>query len=56
MIVGTESGTAFISDPVEVAAYNCRFAELEGVAVFDERAVRVFERVADDYRFLPEVT
>lgn len=52
VIVGTESGTAFITDPVEVAAYDRRFAELEAVAVFDDRAVRVFERVADDYRTL----
>lgn len=56
VIVGTESGTAFITDPAELAAYDCRFAELEGVAVFDEHAVRVFQRVADDYRTLPDVT
>jgi transcriptional regulator with XRE-family HTH domain len=53
-IVGTESGTAFITDPVEVAAYDRRFAELEAVAVFDDHAARVFERVAGDYRTLAQ--
>lgn len=52
VIVGTESGTAFITDPVELAAYDRRFAELEQVAVFGDEAARVFERVADDYRNL----
>lgn len=51
-IVGTESGTAFITDPAEVAAYDRRFAELEHVAVFGDEAARVFQRVADDYRDL----
>lgn len=52
VIVGTESGTAFITDPVEVAAYDRRFAEFEQVAVFGDEAARVFERVAGDYRNL----
>ncbi|MGH3853246.1 MAG: helix-turn-helix domain-containing protein [Pseudonocardiaceae bacterium] len=52
VIVGTESGTAFITDPVEVAAYNRRFTEFEHVAVFGDEAAQVFERVADDYRTL----
>ena len=52
VIVGTESGTAFITDSVVVAAYDRRFTELEDVAVFDDHAVRVFKRVADDYRIL----
>jgi transcriptional regulator with XRE-family HTH domain len=34
VIVGTESGTAFITDSVEVDAYDRRFTELEHVAVF----------------------
>lgn len=50
--VGTESGTAFITDPVEVHAYDRRFAELEHVAVFGDQAAQVFQRVADDYRSL----
>ncbi len=52
VIVGTESGTAFITDSVEVAAYDRRFAELEAVAVFGDQAVHVFERVAGEYRAL----
>ncbi len=51
-ILGTESGTAFITDLVEVDAYDRRFTELEHVAVFDNQAARVFQRVADDYRSL----
>lgn len=52
VIVGTESGTAFITDSAEVAAYDRRFAELEQVAVFADQAAQVFTRVADDYRHL----
>ena len=52
VIVGTESGTAFITDPVEVGAHDRRSAELEDVAVFGDQAVDVFERVAEDYRAL----
>jgi hypothetical protein len=52
VIVGTESGTAFITDPVEVRAYHRRFAELEGVAVFGDEAGEVFTRIAGEYRDL----
>ncbi|MGH4024083.1 MAG: helix-turn-helix domain-containing protein [Pseudonocardiaceae bacterium] len=52
VLVGTESGTAFITDPVEVGAYDRRFSEFEQVAVFGDDAARVFERVANDYRLL----
>lgn len=52
VIVGTESGTAFITDAVEVGAYDRRFAELESAAVFGDEAAQVFARVADDYRAL----
>jgi transcriptional regulator with XRE-family HTH domain len=52
VIVGTESGTAFITDTVEVGAYDRRFAELERAAVFGDEAAQVFARVADDYRAL----
>ncbi|MGB6165587.1 MAG: helix-turn-helix transcriptional regulator [Pseudonocardiaceae bacterium] len=52
VIVGTESGTAFITDPVEVAAYDRRFAEFEHVAVFGDEAAQVFERIAGNYRDL----
>lgn len=51
-VVGTESGTAFITDPSEVTAYDRRLAELEQVAVFGDEATQVFTRVADDYRDL----
>lgn len=52
VIVGTESGTAFITDPAELAAYGRRFAELEEAAVFGGHAAQVFTRVAKDYRDL----
>jgi len=54
VIVGTESGTAFITDSVEVDAYHRRFTELEHVAVFGDQAAQVFGRVADDYRTLEQ--
>ncbi|MGH3916981.1 MAG: DUF5753 domain-containing protein [Pseudonocardiaceae bacterium] len=54
VIVGTESGTAFITDSVEVAAYDRRFTEFEHVAVFDDQAAPVFQRVADEYRALAD--
>lgn len=52
MIVGTESGTAFITDTIEVGAYDRRFTQLESAAVFGDEAAQVFARVADDYRAL----
>lgn len=52
VILGTESGTAFIADPVEVATYDRRFAELESVAVFGDEAREVFARIAGEYRGL----
>ena len=52
----TESGTAFITDPIEVGAYDHRFAKLERVAVFGDEARTVFARVADEYRALGEPT
>ena len=54
VLVGTESGTAFITDSVEVGAYDRRFSEFEQVAVFGDDAARVFERVAHDYRLLEQ--
>lgn len=56
VIVGTESGTAFITDPIEVGAYDHRFAKLERAAVFGDEARTVFARVADEYRALGEPT
>lgn len=51
-IVGTEAGTAIITDPVTVSTYDRRFAELEAVALFGAEARDVFARVADEYRAL----
>lgn len=56
VIVGTESGTAFIADPVEVGAYDRRFKGFEHAAVFGDEARAVFARVADDYRALGKST
>lgn len=52
VIVGTESGTAFITDPLLVKTYDRRFAELAAVAAFGDEARAVFERVAREYRSL----
>lgn len=52
VIVGTESGTAFITDPIETAAYDRRFTELQQAAVFGEVAREVFVRVAEEYQGL----
>jgi len=49
-------GTAFITDPIEVGAYDHRFAKLEHAAVFGDEARTVFARVADEYRALREPT
>ena len=56
VIVGTESGTAFIADPAELGAYDRRFKEFEHAAVFGDETRAVFARVADDYRALGPVT
>jgi hypothetical protein len=47
---------AFITDPIEVGAYDHRFAKLEHAAVFGDEARTVFARVADEYRALGEPT
>jgi hypothetical protein len=39
---------------VEVGAYDRRFAELEGVAVFGDDAGEVFARIAGEYRDLAQ--
>lgn len=51
-IVGTETATAFLSNPHDVAAYTKLFADLEAVASFGDVAREVLHRVADDYRTL----
>lgn len=51
-IITTELGMAFMTDPVQVRHYERRFAEFEAVAVFDDEARIVLERIANDYRRL----
>lgn len=53
VIVGTESGTAFINDRIEVRAYDRRFNELDDVAVYGAAARQIFLRIAAEYRALP---
>ena len=43
---------AVITDPVQVAVYERRFADLEAIAVFDDEARATFQRLADEYRAL----
>ena len=43
-------------DPIEVGAYDRRFAKLEHAVVFGDEARTVFARVADEYRALGEST
>lgn len=51
-IVGTESGTAIITEPREVNSYERRFTELEAVAAFGPDAQEILARLANDYRAL----
>ena len=52
VIVGTETGTATITDPDDVADYERLFGVIEERAAFGDAACGVLERVADDYRRL----
>lgn len=52
VIVGTETGTATIVDPEDIARYESMFADLEQVAVTGDAARDVLARVSDDYRRL----
>ena len=52
VIVGTETGTATITDQDDTARYESMFAELERVAVVGEAARGVLSRISDDYRRL----
>jgi transcriptional regulator with XRE-family HTH domain len=52
VIVGTETGTATITDADDIADYERLFRAIEERAVFDDAAREVLERVADDYRRL----
>ena len=53
VILGTETGTATITDPDDVADYERLFGVIEERAAFDGAAREVLERIADDYRRLP---
>lgn len=51
-IVGTETATAFLTDPGDAAAYVSLFGQIEAVAVFDEAAGEVLDALAVAYRSL----
>lgn len=51
-IVGTETATAFLTNPHDVVAYSKLFAELEALASFDDDARTILARVAEDFRSL----
>lgn len=51
VVVGTRSGTAIMGER-EVPDYQALFDELEHLAVFDDEAHAVLDRIADDYRSL----
>lgn len=50
--VGLVSSTALLTNRLDVAMYDEWFAKLEELAVFDEEAHPVFQRIADEYRRL----
>jgi transcriptional regulator with XRE-family HTH domain len=52
VMVGTETGTATITDADDIADYERLFRAIEERAAFDDAAREVLERVADDYRRL----
>lgn len=51
-IVGTETATAIITDPRDIADYETCFATYESLAMFDADARQVFDRLSDEYRTL----
>ena len=52
VIVGTRTGTSFITDAQDVAEYAKLFDELDAVAVFGSDASRVFRDISAGYRSL----
>ncbi len=52
VVVGTETATAIITDPRDVADYEHRFNGYASAAVFGDEARAVLARIADDYRAL----
>ncbi len=53
VIVGTDAGTTFLTDPPEVASYSRLFADLATLASYGDAALAVLRRTAADYRSLP---
>lgn len=53
VIVGTDVGTTFLTDPLEVAPYLRLFADLATLASYDDAALAVLRAIAADYRSLP---
>lgn len=51
-IIGTETATAFIIDPQDIADYEGRFAAFAEAAVYGAQAKNVFDRIAAEYRAL----
>jgi transcriptional regulator with XRE-family HTH domain len=52
VIIGTESGTATVTDGQDVAKYERMFDRLQGIASLGEAALPVLDRIAADYRAL----
>jgi hypothetical protein len=52
VIIGTETGTATITDNDDIADYARLFDRLESLAEFDEPARGVLARIANDYKAL----
>ena len=52
VVVGTETATAIITDPRDVADYEHRFDGYASAAVFGNEARAVLARIADEYRAL----
>lgn len=53
VIVGTEAGTTFLTDPDDVAPYLRLFAGLAALASYDDAPLTMLRRIAADYRSLP---
>jgi len=52
VIVGTANATAVLTESADVAVYADIFAQMEGMAVYDNQARSVLTRIADEYREL----
>ncbi len=50
VLMGTFTATALMTQPVDVAAYQGLFEQMEALADFDEAAVSTFQRLARRYR------